>query len=607
MTQTPISRAATLSAIDKEVDVARQLTRSLLSCHNALVPISALPPELLARIFHFHALWEPSWLGEHKLGWIGVTHVCRHWRQVALDDSSLWARIRVFSHRPQWFSEMLVRARNASLSIDILGTPSPEVLSMFPTHISHTRELLLRSMTASPSLGVREICSSDAPALEHFELGISAADPVNFFQIAGTTLFNGRAPKLRTFSLYQISIPWSLIPRGQLTELKVNTQRGINHSDISSPSDSLQLIDLLTDSPDLEVLALEFCIPTMLSQVSRGQSINLPRLSRLCLGGSTASITNLLKMLKLPSSASLHLQCISENSSTHPDHLILPLISAHFHNPTPVEFKIFRVTANCSERLIDVAASIVPPKSTLYHQPVLGDNEAELMLSFDGLPESTQADTLGRVCSVLPISNLELLSISAPDTIQSVNWYELFQRCKNATTIQARGRGTISLLQALAPRATDTTPGRKGKKWKRGKGATQAQAANNTSAMGARAITTPFPKLMSLLLENLNLGVAVPFSGTLYDVLMNVLRQRKTRKTPLETLCVERCAVTTNRANSLKNHVQQFCWDGDEGFSYDEWDDDYDYSSDFTSPPRLEDFFNGTTQSEWEWFANYSP
>ncbi len=179
---------AAVSSIDKEIGAARQHIRFLLSRRNTLMPVSALPPELLSRIFHHHALQEPPCFHKQKLGWIGVTHVCRHWRHVALNDSSLWARIGGVSPRARWVSKMLVRARNALLAID-MDMPSPEILSMVSPHISHIRELRLSNMIHSQ--GIQDICSLKAPALEHFELRISVAAPGTIRQLAGTTLFNG--------------------------------------------------------------------------------------------------------------------------------------------------------------------------------------------------------------------------------------------------------------------------------------------------------------------------------------------------------------------------------------------------------------------------------
>jgi hypothetical protein len=203
---------------------------------------------------------------------------------------------------------------------------------------------------------------------------------------------------------------------------------------------------------------------------------------------------------------------------------------------------------------------------------------------------------------MLSIYNLEFLSISAPDVGQSVNWYELFRHCKKVTTIQARGRGTNGLIRSLAPpKPTNATSRSKGKKGKRD----NRQATN--SVAGAHAHATPFPKLTSLLLENLDFGANLPPSGVLYDALANTLRRRKENEVPLKTLCIDRCVISIKRTNCLKRNVGELRWDRDEGVSYYDGWDDYDYSSDLIETGgRLEDYFVGTTQAEWEWFENYS-
>ena len=580
MTQTPTARTTAISVIDEEIDASIYLTHSLLSSRNALAPISSLPPELLARVFGFYALVEPPWSGVRKLGWIGVTHVCQRWRQVALNDASLWARIVGVSPGAAWISEALVRARDAPLLFDIVGMPSPKVLSKIPPHMSHTRKLRLPRLATHDCQAVGEICTSKAPVLEHFELGTSDATPITCHQpAAGSTLFNGHSPKLRSFTTYHIIIPWPLIPRGQLTQLRIILSRGISTPSISSLNDSNQLFGLLINSPELEILSLDFCLPSMLSQVSHGEPIHLPRLSRLSLGGSTCRVANFLKRLELPSSATLHLYCISEDPSTYPDDLILPLISAHFHNPAPMEFKSFGVTINCHEHLIGVTASISPTKSTINHSWVLEDHrksEPELTLSFypSMFGHFSPRSIFEQLCSMLAISNLKSLSITSCDDLRGTNWYELFQHCQKITTIQAKGYGTMDLLWSLAPPKSTNVTGRHGGR------ATQTQVASTMGADAAR--TSPFPKLTSLLLEALDFDEVVSTSGDLYDVFADTLRRRKENKTPLKALYIDHCIIGTKQVNSLQKLVREVRWDGDEGPSYDESWVDYDsgYSSD---------------------------
>ena len=569
MTQTPTARTTAISLIDEEIDVSKCLTHSLLSSRNALAPISSLPPELLARVFDFYALVEPPWSGVQKLGWIGVTHVCQRWRQVALNDASLWARVVGILPSPAWMSEALVRARDTPLVFDIVGTPSPGVLSKIPLHMSHTSKLRLHRLAIHDSQAVREICALEAPVLEHFELGTSDATPVTFNQLAaGSTLFKGHSPKLRRFITSQIAIPWSLIPRGQLTQLRIIFSRGTSTPGISSLNDSNRLFDLLINSPELENLSLEFCLPSVLSQVSHGEPIHLPHLSRLSLGGSTCRVANLLKRLKLPPSATLHLYCISEDPSTYPDHLILPLISAHFHNPAPMEFKSFGVTINCREHLIGMAASISPNESTIYHPWVPGDyrdSGPELTLSFyqpSRFSHISPRNIFGQLCSMLAISNLQSLSISSCDDLRDTDWYELFQHCNKITTIQAKWFGAIDLLRSLTPPKSANMIGRHDDR------ATQTQV---TSAIGAGAASTsPFPKLTSLLLEALDFDEIVSASGNLYDVFADTLRRRKENNTPLKALYIDHCVISAKQVNSLQKLVREVRWDGDEGPSYDE-------------------------------------
>ncbi|KAI0290883.1 hypothetical protein BC826DRAFT_517578 [Russula brevipes] len=388
---------------------------------------------------------EPSRYEQNSFRWISLTHVCRHWRQVALDDSSLWARISGYQVSTAWVSEALARARNAPLTIDMLGSPNPETLAMFPAHFAHTREFRFHNLAHHLDDVIRMICNLEAPALEHFELTFRADFPVTFLE---TPFFNGMAPKLRTFSLSRVRVPWSFIPRGQLTQLKITHFDERTVADRPSLGDSKSLIDLLINCPVLETLVLEFCLPHSTTRPSDVQEIYLPRLSSLSLVGSSSCVANLFKLLKLPLSATLRMRCISENTATHNDHHLLPLVSAHFHNPASVEMKSFRVTLNHMERSISFAAYTYLPRLTDYPFYVFEpdvNGEATLSLSFESLPDAENGeDILGRVCSTLPISNIEFLSISAPDVVRPVNWGELFQTVRSSPRSRPEDRGQVA-------------------------------------------------------------------------------------------------------------------------------------------------------------------
>src|SRR5712672_1138819 len=166
-TQTPKARAAALATVDQDIDAAKRLILSILTRRNMLIPISILPAEILARIFHF-SVAGASFLRSNRPGWVSVTHVCRRWRQIALDDSTLWTRFSTSPRSRDWIAERLSRARNAPLIIEVDAMMRKDTISLFTPHISHTRELYLHNITSIHfSAIMQEISTQKAPALEH--------------------------------------------------------------------------------------------------------------------------------------------------------------------------------------------------------------------------------------------------------------------------------------------------------------------------------------------------------------------------------------------------------------------------------------------------------
>lgn len=134
-------------------------------------PTSVLPPELLGLCFSFLAEIDPPGLGRtafhnphsrtyaSRLGWIHVTHVCRRWRYVALNQTSLWREL-VFELGPDCASAMLERAKCTPLHIyrsfgdpDVIWYENRITTSIvqdaISEHITHLRTLNLQDATYS--------------------------------------------------------------------------------------------------------------------------------------------------------------------------------------------------------------------------------------------------------------------------------------------------------------------------------------------------------------------------------------------------------------------------------------------------------------------------
>jgi hypothetical protein len=163
--------------------------------------------------------------------------------------------------------------------------------------------------------------------------------------------------------------------------------------------------------------------------------------------------------------------------------------------------------------------------------------------------------TLEQMCNTLPIAGVEFLSILAPDMARPVKWGELFRRCEKITTIEAHGQGTTTLLESLTPpKPVRTTSGGKGRR--RGDRDLQAQAQGADDI--AAHVPLVFPKLTTLVLRDLDFSENVPRCGNLFDVLMDLLRQRKSHNVAMKSLIIEYSIIATNRARALKQLVSEF-------------------------------------------------
>ena len=106
------SRNRLRNAIDDELISLKQSARALKSHRNALFPISRLlPPEILAAIFSF--LSSSANKEASHLELIYVSHVCRQWRETALNHPHLWSHINLPLPASALTAEILARAKMA--------------------------------------------------------------------------------------------------------------------------------------------------------------------------------------------------------------------------------------------------------------------------------------------------------------------------------------------------------------------------------------------------------------------------------------------------------------------------------------------------------------
>ncbi|EKM55933.1 uncharacterized protein PHACADRAFT_144871 [Phanerochaete carnosa HHB-10118-sp] len=117
----PLSREDRIQIEEQIVSYKGEIAR-LNRRLNADANIMRLPDELLTEIFvHYVCAWQtlpPRNRGHvmQPLGWLQITHICHHWREIALCSSVLWTSISV-GNSTELTSTLIERSSQADLHI----------------------------------------------------------------------------------------------------------------------------------------------------------------------------------------------------------------------------------------------------------------------------------------------------------------------------------------------------------------------------------------------------------------------------------------------------------------------------------------------------------
>ncbi|OJA15530.1 hypothetical protein AZE42_07292 [Rhizopogon vesiculosus] len=239
--------------IDNALAALAESMRALRSRRNSLARISCLPPEILATVFKHIVEGEgPNNYTDNyrRPPCLKVTHVCGHWRRVALECPSLWAYIDWIS--PCWIAVMLERSKKAVLVVSCNASTLPQdslerVLSQLP----RIKVLRLHLYLSNIDRVLDHLSSQPAPLLQNFKFSVIGGDSHLASRPMSDTIFQGQAPQLRGVELTIRSVSWTSCIFSGLRSLYV---QGIGFPTSSTLS---ELLSALTRMPDLERLTLE--------------------------------------------------------------------------------------------------------------------------------------------------------------------------------------------------------------------------------------------------------------------------------------------------------------------------------------------------------------
>ncbi|KAF8647498.1 hypothetical protein AX16_006703 [Volvariella volvacea WC 439] len=135
-----------IAQIDEEIARSYERIRHLRALRNTLVPVARLPDELLLKIIFAHRsqheadivqqFGDDEYFPTLSYSWLSITHVCHHWRMVALECPNLWTKMYIRNNHSNWLDDFIQRSQSAPISLLSLDTPftggmNPDYVSRF--------------------------------------------------------------------------------------------------------------------------------------------------------------------------------------------------------------------------------------------------------------------------------------------------------------------------------------------------------------------------------------------------------------------------------------------------------------------------------------------
>ncbi|KDQ61414.1 hypothetical protein JAAARDRAFT_190188 [Jaapia argillacea MUCL 33604] len=583
-----------LTEIDTSIATHLESVRQLRSKRNALVPISCLPPELLAKIFIEYAMCtdmaaEPAMSFRPEVWWIATTHVCRHWREVGLGTPRLWSRPPF--KKPKWAKEMLIRSKSAPLQVNAtIG--NMEHLRAVESALKHMSRIQVLSIAGPRSELGKLTLSSPAPLLE--SLSLNNWTEHDRYSIP-TNAFNLETPSLRKLELRKCSPNWSSPMYEGLSTLKVEAIPK------SARPTLPRLLQILACMPQLESLSLLECLPshppsqshptpssssgTTTIPLPASITVNLDKLVTLQLQGASLDCTALLSSLSINPKTRLNLETYSPVlahfgalfKSTKSLGLSTPMLGLR------VSSQYGCVRLRWYDRL---EPDPYKPELGLRVMPDITAPHTEIYLNRLSGPDSNAGygGLVVGACGALDLRRLEVMQLSGSidtGTIPYKWWRSLFGKSVKLKLLSIEGHTCFDFVAAIG-RGIDPEGPASPRKEPAGK-AKAGPSSSSTSTTTRAQKPLLFPQLKKLEIHGADFEsgwYSNPFIDlSFYELLLKSLRSRKRGGKQVEELELVACShIFEDDVIRLGKVVGRVDWDGEDCADEDEDEDEDDIS-----------------------------
>lgn len=287
---------------------------------NGLTPVGQLSPELLIMFF---SLYIAANTYEHHYewcAWIRVTHVCRHWRMVALESPGLWTHI--VARKPAAVGEFLRRSGSAPLHITVPAErPNLDALVHVLAAFDRVRNIKFLSGTYPYNKIPKVSFPDEASQLQSITLE-AKLNPGERVQPIPSVFNKCDLSSLRELRLEGFQVDWSHpIFAQNLTRLYVSD----SEERYQRPSMMRAMVNALASMTSLR--SLEFRnidYPEWSTSLwdpnpsTFSQAVHLPLLGHLVIRGNSSSCAYIFRLIKFLSDVTLDIKVlIKGNSKAH--------------------------------------------------------------------------------------------------------------------------------------------------------------------------------------------------------------------------------------------------------------------------------------------------
>ncbi|KAA1470305.1 hypothetical protein DENSPDRAFT_879614 [Dentipellis sp. KUC8613] len=410
-------------------------------------PAARLPADVLVYIFMLLRDDYSSAEDETSLSWITVTHVCRRWREIALEVAGLWTAM--FYGSPQSWGELINRSCEAPADVVLDIDKDADVQAALPImHHLHRFERFV--MHGSEIFDVIPTLVDQAPLLQTLMLQFNNYEhpqdnPLKVDDNVLSSLFGGSLPRLRTLLLSRIPLRADchlFVPT--LTSLELH---GCEYENLSVRVPLAGLVEVLARLPLLEKLALEdiFANPDtsdlLLESLAHIPVAQLPHLRTLSNMTPFPSINKaFMGHLHAPNLTDFSAQTKVNTAS---EVVIIPLIS---WTQDPTSFIALYIHA-----LPGYLGATGGPACFSDDKGASADDDPPFSLSLES-SEIILSDAVMELCAQLPLHLVRSFHFLYDD---SFRWAPLLRQMHDLEEIKAKLINWKDLLEALAVTVND--------------------------------------------------------------------------------------------------------------------------------------------------------